>query len=179
MGFAGSLTISAELLMDIVDAYLASLRRHGFERFVVMSSHGGNYPVLARWARERPVADTVVLSDTGVFEAGFEALRVVGAEQRVGRLRQVRPVLLGRGGAHHDAAHAAPQRRLDLRPAQSFDEQLHGREANRVRWRAGHLPPGPAAWPLPPRRACAGPAAAGGRCSPHTAPGRPARPPAT
>jgi creatinine amidohydrolase len=84
MGFAGSLTISAELLMDILDAYLASLRRHGFERFVVMSSHGGNYPVLARWARERPAADTVVLSDTGVFESGFEALRRFGRTDTAG-----------------------------------------------------------------------------------------------
>jgi len=64
--------------MDIVDAYLASLRRHGFERFVVMSSHGGNFPVLARWERERPAADATVISDFNVFDAGFEAIRRFG-----------------------------------------------------------------------------------------------------
>lgn len=84
MAFAGSLTISAELLMDLLDAYLASLRRHGFERFVVMSSHGGNYPVLARWAKERPAADAVVISDIAVFDAGFEAIRRFGRTDRYG-----------------------------------------------------------------------------------------------
>jgi creatinine amidohydrolase len=78
MGFAGSLTISESLLMDLLDAYLASLRRHGFERFVVMSSHGGNYPVLSRWERERPAADTVVVTDLHVFDAGFDAIRRFG-----------------------------------------------------------------------------------------------------
>jgi creatinine amidohydrolase len=84
MAFAGSLTISETLLMDIIDAYLTSLRRHGFERFVVMSSHGGNFPVLARWERERPASDTVVLTDFNVFEAGFEAIRRFGRGDTAG-----------------------------------------------------------------------------------------------
>jgi creatinine amidohydrolase len=84
MGFAGSLTISETLLMDLLDAYLASLRRHGFERFVVMSSHGGNYPVLARWERERPAPDAVVISDIRVFDAGFEAIRRFGRTDTAG-----------------------------------------------------------------------------------------------
>lgn len=84
MGFSGSLTISEELLMDLIDAYQASLRRHGFERFVVMSSHGGNFHVLARWERERKPADTVVLSDIGVFDAGFEAIRRFGRTDSAG-----------------------------------------------------------------------------------------------
>jgi creatinine amidohydrolase len=84
MGFAGSLTIPEELLMDLLDAYLASLRRHGFERFVVMSSHGGNFHVLARWERERPNAGTVVLSDFEVFTAGFEAIRRFGRTDSAG-----------------------------------------------------------------------------------------------
>ena len=78
MAFPGSLTISGQLLMDIVDSYLASLRRHGFQRFVVMSSHGGNFPVLAEWERTRSPQDTVVLTDFHVFDAGFEAIRRFG-----------------------------------------------------------------------------------------------------
>lgn len=78
MAFPGSLTISGTLLMDIVDSYLASLRRHGFQRFVVMSSHGGNFPVLAEWERTRSPQDTVVLTDFHVFDAGFEAIRRFG-----------------------------------------------------------------------------------------------------
>jgi creatinine amidohydrolase len=84
MAFAGSVTIPETLLMDLIDAYLASLRRHGFERFVVMSSHGGNYPVLARWQRERPAADAVVISDFHVFDAGFEAIRRFGRTDTAG-----------------------------------------------------------------------------------------------
>ncbi len=84
MAFPGSLTISETLLMDILDAYLASLRRHGFERFVVMSSHGGNFPVLARWERERPAADAAVLTDFHVFDAGFEAIRRFGRSDVAG-----------------------------------------------------------------------------------------------
>ncbi len=84
MAFAGSLTIPETLLMDILDAYLASLRRHGFERFVVMSSHGGNFPVLARWERERPATDAVVITDFTIFEAGFEAIRSFGRTDSAG-----------------------------------------------------------------------------------------------
>src|SRR5262252_6114671 len=68
MAFAGSLTIAPRLLMDILDSYLDSLRRHGLERFVVMSSHGGNFPVLADWERERQPTNTVVISDWHLFD---------------------------------------------------------------------------------------------------------------
>ena len=84
MAFAGSLTIPPSLLMEMLDAYVESLRRHGFQRFVVMSSHGGNFPVLAEWERTRRPADAVVISDFKVFDAGFEALRRFGREDRGG-----------------------------------------------------------------------------------------------
>ena len=84
MAFPGSLTISHRLLMDLIDAYLASLRRHGFERFVVMSSHGGNFPVLVEWERTRTPQDTVVISDFHVFDAGFEAIRPFGRTDTAG-----------------------------------------------------------------------------------------------
>ena len=84
MAFPGSLTISDTLLMDILDAYLASLRRHGFERFVVMSSHGGNFPVLAEWERTRGSGDAVVITDFRLFEAGFEAIRRFGRTDTAG-----------------------------------------------------------------------------------------------
>ena len=84
MAFPGSLTISETLLMDLLDAYLASLRRHGFERFVVVSSHGGNFPVLVEWERTRSPQDTVVLTDFHVFDAGFEAIRRFGRTDTAG-----------------------------------------------------------------------------------------------
>jgi creatinine amidohydrolase len=84
MAFAGSLTISPELLMDILDAYLDSLRRHGFEAFVVLSSHGGNFPVLAEWERARRPQGTLVISDIHIFDSAFEAIRRFGREDRAG-----------------------------------------------------------------------------------------------
>jgi creatinine amidohydrolase len=67
MAFAGSLTISADLLMDVLDSYVDGLRRHGFDSFVVFSSHGGNFPVLAEWTRTRPKPGAVVISDLKAF----------------------------------------------------------------------------------------------------------------
>jgi creatinine amidohydrolase len=67
MAFAGSLTISPALLMDMLDAYVDGLRRHGFESFVVFSSHGGNFPVLEEWNRTRPKPGAVVISDLRAF----------------------------------------------------------------------------------------------------------------
>jgi creatinine amidohydrolase len=84
MAFAGSLTIPERVLMDLLDAYLESLRRHGFERFVVFSSHGGNFPVLAEWTRARPHDDAVVLSDSAGFDAAFAAIRRFGRDDRGG-----------------------------------------------------------------------------------------------
>jgi creatinine amidohydrolase len=42
MAFAGSLTISKELLGELLQAYCRALAHHGFDRIVVISSHGGN-----------------------------------------------------------------------------------------------------------------------------------------
>lgn len=84
MTFAGSLTISADLLMDLIDAYLQSLRRHGFKTFVVISSHGGNYPVLTEWKRRRLSADIRVIDDIGVFQSAFDALRRFGRDDTAG-----------------------------------------------------------------------------------------------
>ena len=84
MGFAGSLTIPPSVLMDLLDAYIDSLRRHGFERFVVFSSHGGNFPVLAEWAKTRPLPGVTVISDFAIFDAAFEAIRRFGRNDRAG-----------------------------------------------------------------------------------------------
>jgi creatinine amidohydrolase len=84
MAFAGSLTISAEVLRAILDAYVDSLRKHGFTRFVVTSSHGGNFPVLAEWKR-RQSDDVKVLDDfEGFAEAMFATLARFGRNDRGG-----------------------------------------------------------------------------------------------
>lgn len=80
MAFAGSLTIPPAMLMDLLDAYVDGLRRSGFEAFAVFSSHGGNFPVLAEWARTRPKPGVQVVADLDAF---METL--VAVERRFGR----------------------------------------------------------------------------------------------
>ena len=80
LAFAGTVSISPELLLGIIDAYVASLRRHGFRHFFIFASHGGNFPVLARMVERGLPPDVVVVSDLGNF-AGV----MLGALRRFGR----------------------------------------------------------------------------------------------
>jgi creatinine amidohydrolase len=42
MGFAGSITLSAETIVNVHMETVKSLIQHGFKRFILMNSHGGN-----------------------------------------------------------------------------------------------------------------------------------------
>ncbi|MEQ8712062.1 MAG: creatininase family protein [Cyclobacteriaceae bacterium] len=42
MGFAGTITLSAETIMKVHLEAVESLIRHGFKRFMILNSHGGN-----------------------------------------------------------------------------------------------------------------------------------------
>lgn len=42
MGFAGSITLSAQTIIDVNMETVKSLLKHGFKRFIFMNSHGGN-----------------------------------------------------------------------------------------------------------------------------------------
>lgn len=42
MGFAGTITLSAETIIKVHLEAVQSLIRHGFRRFIIMNSHGGN-----------------------------------------------------------------------------------------------------------------------------------------
>jgi creatinine amidohydrolase len=46
MRFPGSITLSAETLMAVVDDIVASLVKHGFRRILVVNGHGGNNGVI-------------------------------------------------------------------------------------------------------------------------------------
>ena len=85
MGFAGTITVSVDVLVALLDAYIDSLSRHGFQHFVVFPSHGGNLPALAAWpARRKP--NITVLDDMGpVVEAIREALSRFGTAAPAGR----------------------------------------------------------------------------------------------
>jgi creatinine amidohydrolase len=81
LGFPGTISISAEVLLAIVDSYLVSLRRHGFRHFFVFSSHGGNFPVLAQMANRGLPPDVTVVSDLAAFTGTMlKALRPFGRD---------------------------------------------------------------------------------------------------
>ena len=42
MGFAGTITLSAETILKVHMEAVESLIRHGFKRFIIMNAHGGN-----------------------------------------------------------------------------------------------------------------------------------------
>jgi len=51
LAFPGSLSVSAELLAELVASYVRSLAPHGFRTFVLLSTHGGNFRPLESTAR--------------------------------------------------------------------------------------------------------------------------------
>lgn len=63
MGFPGSMTLPEPLLTDLTLEYCRSLARHGFTRFVLISSHGGNFGAMrqaaSRLQQEQPSLSVV------------------------------------------------------------------------------------------------------------------------
>ncbi len=49
MAFAGTISVSGDVLTSLLNAYVDSLVRHGFGEVVVFSAHAGNFPVLNQW----------------------------------------------------------------------------------------------------------------------------------
>lgn len=79
IGFAGTISITSEVLIGTLNCYIDSLRQHGFERFVVISSHGGNYPAIAQWMADEEPADVIAVTDFfAVVRAMIGPLREFG-----------------------------------------------------------------------------------------------------
>jgi len=77
LGFAGTISLPVEVMIDVVRAYCRSLFRSGFRRVVILSTHGGNFPPL-RSAEEAlgrefngPDSEVVVLCDLEAYFAAY------------------------------------------------------------------------------------------------------------
>src|SRR5690606_14531567 len=104
--------------------------QHRDERLLVERQRAGKRRVLARAAeRERRQAH-----DAGAARAQTLGDRV--RDQRVGRERQVRSVLLGRAERQERRAAAGREQRLDVRPGQALERR---RARRRERTRIGGL----------------------------------------
>ncbi len=91
LAFPGSISIPPEILIATIRAYVRSLSPHGFETFVLLSSHGGNFDALeaaARGLRE---------------EFGSAGVRIVGTVGRQALLDMMR-VMVEHGGGPRGAA---------------------------------------------------------------------------
>ncbi len=67
MGFPGTLTLSFDTFLRVLDDYCTSLAHHGFKRIVFFSSHGGNtdlmlahYPFIAKKLNDRSLVFMVL-----------------------------------------------------------------------------------------------------------------------
>ena len=77
MRFSGSLSISSELLAALTRAYCESLARHGFQTILLLPSHGGNFPTVARIVPElqRDISAKVIgFSDLVEFQKVIDAI---------------------------------------------------------------------------------------------------------
>jgi len=86
LDFPGTISVSPELLMGLLDAYVGSLARHGFDRFVVFSTHGGNFSVLARWAKERDDHRIICIPDRAGHQRPEFAFAIASGTEGPGRL---------------------------------------------------------------------------------------------
>ena len=53
MTFPGTITLRPEVFTGIVEDYISSYVRHGFKTIILLSSHGGNFEILARIAEDQ------------------------------------------------------------------------------------------------------------------------------
>ncbi len=80
LAFPGSLSIPQEVFIQTVAAYVRSLVPHGFDTFVLLSSHGGNFgplEIAARRLREEYAQTRVRIVDVAGSRALMEMMRVM------------------------------------------------------------------------------------------------------
>ena len=75
MDFPGSLTVDGDTLRRTLTGYCTSLARHGFERIVMIPSHGGNFATVHEAAAAAPAGAVRVVTFTE-----WAALRTAFAE---------------------------------------------------------------------------------------------------
>ena len=77
LSFAGTISLGDETFRRIVIDVVASLSRHGFQRIVLLPTHGGNFKPLAEAVAElKPVENINVVAFTdleGLVKAAFES----------------------------------------------------------------------------------------------------------
>lgn len=93
LAFPGSLSIPTEVFIETVMAYVRSLAPHGFNTFILLSSHGGNFTALATAAqrlRDEFTSKGVRIIDLGgpeglteIMKTMVEAAASLGAPQDV------------------------------------------------------------------------------------------------
>jgi len=98
LAFPGSLSVSAELLAELVASYVRSLAPHGFDTFVLLSSHGGNF---------RPLEAVAQRLREEFGPRGVRVVAVAGDAALVDMMREMVDTAARRGAPQDvDAIHA-------------------------------------------------------------------------
>lgn len=79
LGFAGTFTITPELLVAQVESHFTNLARMGFERIVLTSSHGGNFA---------PLSEALPRLNAHAASLGLTIVPVLSLERFVDALRK-------------------------------------------------------------------------------------------
>lgn len=72
MGFAGTITLSAETIIKVHMEAVQSLIQHGFKRFIFMNSHGGNTAITTLLVDQINQTTSAVAVDIAVASKPFE-----------------------------------------------------------------------------------------------------------
>ena len=83
LGFAGTITLSLETIQSVYVEAAESLLRHGFKRFLIMNSHGGNRAV-SHFIADRINHETAGIAvELGEAAASFRERRETSGEPRL------------------------------------------------------------------------------------------------
>lgn len=85
MDFPGTISLSAELFMKLLEEYCQALAKHGFKKLILLSSHGGNFapiqtvaPKIANVLKNDGVKVIPVVNLAKLIEVEFEYLKEGG-----------------------------------------------------------------------------------------------------
>lgn len=92
MGFAGTISLSAETILKVHLEAVQSLIHHGFKRFIIMNSHGGNRAISTL------LVDQINQTTGGIAVSFGDAVRPFYESSSIATTSQPKPTLLDRHG---------------------------------------------------------------------------------
>ena len=80
IGFPGTITLSSETLLRVLDEIAASVGRAGFSRLALLNAHGGNTALLSVAARDARVSHGLMVASLNPMAVAFGEARTQGVD---------------------------------------------------------------------------------------------------